>query len=61
MPTLSFLSSEAHAIAYGSSSPEVKKLADIVSKLCRECEDFQKKAEDAWRETRNAGGSESTS
>jgi hypothetical protein len=56
MPALSFLSSEAHAIASGSSSPEVKKLADIVCQLCRECEGFQQKAEDAWCEARNAGG-----
>jgi outer membrane murein-binding lipoprotein Lpp len=54
MASLSWIRSEASKISTGSSDPAVKKLADLLAKLCQECEGIEKTAKEAEDEARRA-------
>jgi hypothetical protein len=54
MPSISLLRSEALSIANSSANREVQQLAQIVEQLCGECDNIEKKANEAMDEARRA-------
>ena len=54
MPSISLLRSEALLIANSSVTREVQQLAQIVEQLCGECDNIERKANDAMDEARRA-------